>query len=216
MVERTNKSGGRKQPQAAPDENAQSPETAAEDRDLRTQVDGDPEGQDDFAPGARHRSAVREGQDQNLTEEQFDEDLDGGEGWAPPSALQAPPPRPGYVQRWIRAEQNGSPDTKNVSSKHREGWRPRDPATVPAGYFPPTLGHGSFEGYIGVEGMVLCEMPVKVHQQRQRYYRGKVSNQEQAISQDLFKQTGGQVQTGSKSRVTRGRRPQPAAAADDE
>jgi hypothetical protein len=214
MVERTNKGGGRKAPQAAPDENAQSPGTAAEDRSLR-QEGGDPSGQGEFAPGARHRSATHEGRDQRLTEEQFDEDLDGGAGWSPPSALEAPPPRPGYVQRWIRAEQAGTPDTKNVSSKYREGWRPRDPSTVPDGYFPPTLGHGSFEGFIGVEGMVLCEMPVKLHKQRAQYYRDRVAKQEEAVSQDLFKETGGQVQSGSKSRVTRGRRPQPAAADDE-
>ena len=214
MVERTARGGGRKSPQAAPDENAQLPETAAEDRSLREEG-GDPSGQDEFAPGARHRSGVREGRDQNLTEEQFDEDIDGEYGWAPPSALQAPPPRPGYVQRWIRVEQAGTPDTKNVSSKYREGWRPRDPATVPEGYFPPTLGHGDFGGYVGVEGMVLCEMPKKVHKQRQDYYRGRIRGQEQAINSDLFKETGGQVQSGSKSRVTRGRSPQPAAADDE-
>jgi hypothetical protein len=42
--------------------------------------------------------------------------------WTPPSSLDAPAPKDGYVHRWIRLEILGTDDTKNVSSKLRSGW----------------------------------------------------------------------------------------------
>ena len=42
--------------------------------------------------------------------------------WAPPSILEAPPAPDGYRHRWIRAEVRGFDDTKNISSRLREGY----------------------------------------------------------------------------------------------
>jgi hypothetical protein len=64
--------------------------------------------------------------------------------WKRPSTLEAPPPRPGYVQRWIRTSIGASNDPQNVSKRFREGWRPRPADTVPRGYTPPTIMHGQY------------------------------------------------------------------------
>jgi hypothetical protein len=217
MPQRQSNTSKSRQPRVADDDtqNAQAHEEP-EDLDREDAVAGDPDlDNDDFAPGRRDRSAVHQGQDQGFPQAEFDEAYEG-EGWTPPQTLDAPPPRPGMVQRWIRAELNGSSDTKNLSQARREGWSPRDPKTVPEGWHPPTLAHGAMSGYIGVEGMVLMEMRAERNRQRQTYYRRRNAKQTEAIERDLFKQGGGQIRRSDKSRVTTGRRPQPAPAADDE
>ena len=42
--------------------------------------------------------------------------------WVPPSSLDAPPAPDGFRYRWIRAESVGFQDTKNISSRLREGY----------------------------------------------------------------------------------------------
>jgi hypothetical protein len=107
--------------------------------------------------------------------------------WKRPSTLEAPPPRPGYVQRWIRTSIGASNDPQNVSKRFREGWRPRPADTVPRGYTPPTIMHGQYGEVIGVEGNILCEMPAKMAAQREAFYAKKAIQQTQAIEQDVHK-----------------------------
>lgn len=82
--------------------------------------------------------------------------------WTHAASLDAPPPRPGFVQRWIRVTLEGDDDPTNVSRKFRDGWRPRLASTVPPGSTPPSISSGRFAGCIGVEGMLLCERPEKM------------------------------------------------------
>ena len=42
--------------------------------------------------------------------------------WVPPSSLDAPPAPDGFRYRWIRAEVVGFQDTKNITSRIREGY----------------------------------------------------------------------------------------------
>ena len=105
--------------------------------------------------------------------------------WSPPSTLQAPPARPGFVQRWVRVEQRGVPDAKNLTRKLREGWQPRRPETVKGGFAAPTLNHGNLGSCISVEGMVLMEMPAKRDAQRNAHYAGKLNRQTEAIEAQL-------------------------------
>jgi hypothetical protein len=107
--------------------------------------------------------------------------------WKRPSMLEAPPPRAGFVQRWIRTSIGASADPKNVSQRFREGWRPRSADSVPRGYTPPTILHGKFGEVIGVEGNILCEMPIKMARQREAYYEGKTNQQTKAIEMDVHK-----------------------------
>lgn len=69
------------------------------------------------------------------------------------------PARPGYRQKWVRVALLKEDDSKNVETKYRMGYRPRDPATVPVGAYIPTIGGGEWAGCIGVEGSVLMEIP---------------------------------------------------------
>lgn len=134
--------------------------------------------------------------------------------WQEPTKLDAPTPRAGYVQRWVHVmNPDGSLDSANASKRWREGWRPREPSTVPGGFHAPTLDHGKFAGLIGVEGSILCEMPISRNRQRERYYRAKQARMDEAIERDLHKvteNTGIPIDQTRKTRVTTGRRPQPA------
>lgn len=129
--------------------------------------------------------------------------------WSPPSLLEAPPPRPGYVQRWIRVRRGNQEDLQNFMSRRREGWQPRDPASVPGGFDAPTMAHGNFGRCIMVEGMVLCEMPTRRNEQRKAYYHGRLMNQTAAVEQQLLKiqQPGHPIDHRAATKVTVGRRP---------
>jgi len=86
----------------------------------------------------------------------------------------------------------------------REGWQPRDAKTVSKDFPVATIEHGKFAGYIGVEGMVLCEMPEEMVAQRNEYYANKTRNQELAVSNDLHRveQPGNPIQREHRSKTT--------------
>lgn len=129
--------------------------------------------------------------------------------WARPSSLDAPPPRPGMVQRWKRHRLNGETDTRNWQRAMREGWRPRSADSVNVEYESMKSG----DGLIAVEGLVLCEMPIKVAGQREAFYAQRASRQMQGVDQDLYKarSPGGPViNKDHQSRTDKGRLPEVA------
>lgn len=137
--------------------------------------------------------------------------------WTPPSNLEAPPPRPGMRQRWVRVSMHGADDVSNYAKQQREGWRPRRADSVPKGFQVPSIKEGDFAGCIGVHGVILCEMPEERVRQRTAYYREQIEMQTQAVEHDLekdFKSIG--LDKTMRSRVAVGRRPKVAEAVDDD
>jgi hypothetical protein len=110
-----------------------------------------------------------------------------GKPWVRPTSLEAPTARKGFIQRWIRVGSMGRDDPTNTARKFREGWKPRPSSTVPAGFHMPTIAHGKWAGCIGVEGMLLCEMPEKMVAKRNAHYRAKTDNVTGAIADELQK-----------------------------
>ena len=104
--------------------------------------------------------------------------------WKPPSLLDAPEARPGYVQRWVATSIQGKESPDNVYKRMREGWEPRPADTVKSELFS-TINHGQWAGSIGVEGMLLCEMPEERHNQMRDYYSGKNDELNESIAGDL-------------------------------
>ena len=126
--------------------------------------------------------------------------------WRPSNLLEAPAPRPGYKQRWIATMVLGQETPTNVAKRLREGWQPRDPKTVKnAGHYP-TIEHGKFAGYIGIEGMVLCEMPEEMVNERNLYYAQMTENLMRSVQADIHKveQPGNPITKTFKTEVTRG------------
>lgn len=126
--------------------------------------------------------------------------------WRPSNLLEAPEPRPGFKQRWIATMVLGQEQPTNVAKRMREGWQPRDIKTVKNAQNFPTIEHGKFAGYIGVEGMVLCEMPEEMVNQRNEYYAQMTENLMRSVEQDIHKveQPGNPISKTFKSSVTRG------------
>ena len=134
--------------------------------------------------------------------------------WKRPSLLDAPEPRPGYTQRWIATSIQGKETPDNVYKRMREGWEPRKADTVKDKLFP-TINHGQWAGSIGIEGMLLCEMPIEKHRQMKDYYHSRSLEANESIAGDLDalgRKTGQPIYQERKSTSSRGR---DLAAMDD-
>jgi hypothetical protein len=127
--------------------------------------------------------------------------------WKPPSLLDAPEARPGYVQRWVATSIQGKESPDNVYKRMREGWEPRPADTVKSKLYP-TINHGQWAGSVGIEGMLLCEMPEEIARQKQDYYSGKNEEQNESIAGDLDalgRRSGQPIYQERKSETSRGR-----------
>ena len=126
--------------------------------------------------------------------------------WRPSNLLEAPEARPGMKQRWIATMVLGQETPTNVAKRLREGWQPRDPKTVKNVQHFPTIEHGKFAGCVGIEGMVLCEMPEEMVNERNDYYAKMTENLMRSVEQDMHKveQPGNPIQKSFKTEVTRG------------
>ena len=127
--------------------------------------------------------------------------------WKPPSLLDAPSPRPGYVQRWIATSIQGKETPDNVYKRMRAGWNPRPADTVKDKRYP-TINHGQWAGSIGIEGMLLCEMPVEKHRAMKDYYHNRSVEANESIAGDLEalgRKTGQPIYQDRKSSMSRGR-----------
>lgn len=111
--------------------------------------------------------------------------------WAPPTQLDAPPPRPGMKQRWIRTSLVGKPDAKNAANQGNQGWRPRALTSVPEGErsrYPSTKDARTGGAFMVNGDLVLCEIPERMFNQMRDHYRGKATGQVDAlIDQNLAK-----------------------------
>lgn len=97
--------------------------------------------------------------------------------WRPANTLDAPPPRAGKEQRWIRFQLGANADPQNVSRKLRDGWAPRKIETVTEDYNPPTIAHGSLGSVIAVGDLLLCERSREIGMARRKYFREKQARQ---------------------------------------
>ncbi len=109
--------------------------------------------------------------------------------WRRPTNLDAPNPRPGMVQRWVRAEMRSETDNLNWTSKLREGWRPRDPATLSAAdaHLGLTAANHNGQGVIRVGGLILVEMEETRIQARRRAVSEQNRRQEASVSAETDK-----------------------------
>ena len=135
--------------------------------------------------------------------------------WQPPALLDAPEARPGYVQRWIATSIQGKETPDNVYKRMREGWQPRPADTVKDDKLFPTINHGQWAGSIGIEGMLLCEMPVEKREAQKAYYENRNFEQNESVVGELAaigRNNGQPIFQERKSSASRGR---PMSAMDD-
>jgi hypothetical protein len=125
--------------------------------------------------------------------------------WKPANTLDAPEPRPGFVQRWVRFLVGSDQDPKNWSRSTREGWRPRSMDTVDKGFNAPTMNHGTLGTVIQVGDVILCEMDERLYKSRKKFFRAKATRQKEAMEKRPMQGTDIKVEERNAS-VTFGRR----------
>ena len=126
--------------------------------------------------------------------------------WVPPSSLDAPPAPDGFRYRWIRAEVVGYQDTKNVTSRLREGYELVRAEEVENASDYPVLDEGKYKGVIGVGGLLLAKVPVEIAKQRQAYMTQRHDERNEAVENDLMKEQDNRmpINIERQSRVTFG------------
>lgn len=143
--------------------------------------------------------------------------------WTPSDALQAPPPRPGFEQRWIRIRLGEKDDPQNIARKlsAREGWTPVRLDHVAGDYNVPSFTYGRLGTVIGVSDLILCERRLEIGMARRKYFRDKLARQMasadkrhiKAVEQDDHPIMGGAKEDMAPT-VGRGTRRRPAAQED--
>ena len=126
--------------------------------------------------------------------------------WVPPSSLDAPPAPDGFRYRWIRAEVVGYQDTKNVTSRLREGYELVRAEEVENASDYPVVEDGKYKGVIGVGGLLLAKVPIEVARQRQEYMTKRHEDRSQAVENDLMREQDQRmpINVERQSRVTFG------------
>ena len=126
--------------------------------------------------------------------------------WVPPSSLDAPPAPDGFRYRWIRAEVVGFQDTKNITSRIREGYELVRAEEVENSSDYPVIEDGRYKGVIGVGGLLLAKVPVEIAQQRQDYMTSRHEERNDAVENDLMKEQDNRmpINVERQSRVTFG------------
>ena len=126
--------------------------------------------------------------------------------WVPPSSLDAPPAPDGFRYRWIRAEVVGYQDTKNVTSRLREGYELVRAEEVENASDYPVLDEGKYKGVIGGGGLLLAKVPEEIAKQRQEYMTNRHEDRNEAVENDLMKEQDNRmpINIERQSRVTFG------------
>ena len=126
--------------------------------------------------------------------------------WVPPSSLDAPPAPDGFRYRWIRAEVVGYQDTKNITSRLREGYELVRSEEVENASDYPVVEDGKYKGVVGVGGLLLAKVPEEIAKQRQDYMTQRHEERNEAVDNDLMKEQDSRmpINIERQSRVTFG------------
>lgn len=107
--------------------------------------------------------------------------------WKPSSLLPTPEPKDGLVFRWVRSSILGNSDTVNMSSKFREGWTP-----VNGSEFPELKAindiDSRFDKGIEIGGLVLCQAPAKLMEQKKAYQARQAGAQLDAVDRNFMRE----------------------------
>lgn len=115
-----------------------------------------------------------------------DRDNDAPTQWRRPSNLDAPDPRPGYIQKWGRYRAGNSDDIDNLEKLMDQGWRPRERSTAKRGHELTARSSGQYGKYYVKRGLMLMEMPEKMARQRNAFYLKKLQSMTESVERDLL------------------------------
>lgn len=119
--------------------------------------------------------------------------------WVNPNQLLDPEPREGIVHRWVRKSVLGQEDSKNVSSKFREGWEVCPPNEYPE--FAEFRNEGSNQIEYG--GLILCRTDQEVVDQRTAYYQNLNEQQITGVDRNYLRESDRRMPLSQPERRTR-------------
>lgn len=103
--------------------------------------------------------------------------------YVPPTSLPDPLPEPGVAFRWIATHVLGQAETRNVSTKMREGWEP-----VKAADHPELQMYGNAAtGNVEIGGLMLCKCPIEKMQAREEYYNKQAQTQMDSVDNHFMR-----------------------------
>jgi hypothetical protein len=139
--------------------------------------------------------------------------------WIRPSSLDAPEPRSGMTQRWVRRSLFGVDDPKNLNRSWREGWRPRDPSSLGEEWRIFATFADKNEGMIVVDDLILMEIDSGIIATRKLAIETQTAQQMLSVEHDLESAqiAGHPISSDSRSSVSYpGRAVRPLKVADDD
>ena len=121
--------------------------------------------------------------------------------WAQPDLLPEPDKEAGFAYRWIRVATLNTPDPRNLSGKLREGWEPVRIEEQPK--FQLLVDPNSrYKDNIEIGGLLLCKTPVEFVEQRNDYYAQQASAQNEAVDNNLMRQSDPRMPLFKESKST--------------
>jgi len=111
--------------------------------------------------------------------------------WSPPSMLDAPPAPEGYTYRWIRAENVGQEDRKNVTARLSEGFDLVRLEELPDNFQVKfdSIQEGKHSGVVARGGLLLAKIPNETREERNSYYASRAQTQQDAVDNDLLRES---------------------------
>ena len=121
--------------------------------------------------------------------------------WMQPELLPEPDKEAGYAYRWVRVATLNNPDPRNLSGKLREGWEPVRLEEQPKFQLlvDPT---SRYKDNIEIGGLLLCKTPQEFVDQRNEYYTRQSSAQNEAVDNNLMRQSDPRMPLFKESKST--------------
>jgi len=161
---------------------AQRGQAAETKRQKRTPITRQVAGLDNDAHHNRNESAR-----QADAREIVDRDSEMPTVWRQPQRLDAPPPRPGYRNRWVSLRTDNTEDAEHLEEMLDEGWRPVKRSRVRRVHELTASSHGKYGQYYVKRGLILMEIPERIAVQRDRFYRDQTRAQNKGVDRNMFK-----------------------------
>jgi hypothetical protein len=105
------------------------------------------------------------------------------ESWENPINLPDPLPQEGWAFRYIRTALLGETDNTNVSKRFRDGWEPCKLEDHPEleNQMQDHNSEWAKKGNIEIGGQLLCKMPKKLAEARDRHFSEKAHTQMESV-----------------------------------
>ena len=126
--------------------------------------------------------------------------------WELPGLLPELEPRAGYAQKWVRISTLNETDARNLSSAMREGWVPIKASDQPS-VAMVVVENERFKDNLVIGGLIACEMPQEIQDQRVEYFNQQAANQMDAVDNNLMRENDARMPifNDRKSTVTFGK-----------